>query len=114
MPKIIIFSVIVKLFLLTFTGVVDFYYPQFLFASISSIAIGSIAAIYQKRVKRLFAYSAISHTGFILLALVSASSQSVNSLIFYVIIYAALTILLFSILIFAALGQKNFPAYIAN
>jgi len=88
--------------------------PFLLFSSVFSILVGSISAIYQKRLKRLFAYSTISHTGFILLAFVAASPDSVKSLVFYVLIYSALTILLFSILIFAILSTKNFPAYLAN
>jgi NADH:ubiquinone oxidoreductase subunit 2 (subunit N) len=85
-----------------------------MFASVLSIVIGSISAIYQKRLKRLFAYSTVSHTGFILLGIACVSVDSTSSLIFYVVIYSALTILLFSLLIFSIITQKNFPAFIAN
>jgi len=86
----------------------------FLFASVFSIFVGSISAIYQKRIKRLFAYSTIAHTGFILLGILACSTESAKALIFYIIIYAFLTILLFSLLIFSTLSTKSYPKYLAN
>jgi NADH-quinone oxidoreductase subunit N len=83
-------------------------------ASVLSVFIGSISAIYQKRIKRLFAYSTIAHTGFLLLGLIGTSLDSTGALIFYLIVYVIMTILLFSLLIFSFLTQTNFPAFIAN
>lgn len=79
-----------------------------------SIFVGSISALYQKRVKRLFAFSTIAHTGFILLAILAATIDSAKALIFYIIVYAFLTILLFSLLIFAVTSTTNYPKYLAN
>lgn len=75
---------------------------------------GSLSAIYQKRLKRLFAYSTIAHTGFILLGVVGASPDSIKTLTFYVVIYSGLTLLLFSLLIYAVLSVSGFPAYLAT
>lgn len=79
-----------------------------------SIIIGSVSAIYQKRIKRLFAYSTIAHTGFILLAFLCASVDSSKSLIFYLVVYACLTITTFSILINASGALKTQPKYLIN
>jgi NADH-quinone oxidoreductase subunit N len=106
-PKIIIFSLFIKLFLLIFGDFGGFWTSLFLFTSVLSIAVGSLSALYQKRLKRLFAYSTISHTGFMLLAFIVVSSFSASALIFYIIIYSALTILLFSLLIFSVITQKK-------
>jgi len=113
-PKIIIFSVITKLFVLVFYDFSSFWVYFFLLASVLSIAIGSLSAIYQKRLKRLFAYSTIAHTGFILLGIVGASPESVKTLTFYLVIYSGLTILLFSLLIFATISVSRFPAYLSS
>ena len=113
-PKIIIFSLIIKIFLLVFYDFSSFWSPLFLCASIMSIAIGSVSAIYQKRLKRLFAYSTIAHTGFILLGIVCTTPEGVQSLVFYLVIYSALTVLLFSLLIFTILSANRFPAYLAT
>jgi NADH-quinone oxidoreductase subunit N len=114
MPKIILFSVILKMFLFLFIDFTFLWSPLLLFSGVLSIFVGSISALYQKRLKRLFAYSAVSHTGFVLLGVAAASPDSAKSVIFYVIIYAALTVLLFSLLIFVITTQRNFPTYIAN
>lgn len=112
-PKLIIFSVIIKLFF-AFSNLTPFLTNLLVFSSILSIAIGTLSAFYQKRLKRLFAYSAIAHTGFILLGFLSCSIESSKSIIIYLIIYALLTVLLFSLIIFSALSTTNFPTYIAN
>jgi NADH-quinone oxidoreductase subunit N len=113
-PKIIIFSVIIKLFLLIFYDFSSFWSPLFLFASVLSIGVGSLSAIYQKRLKRLFAYSTVAHTGFILLGIVGASPDSIKTLVFYLVIYSGLTVLLFSLLIFAIISVVRFPSYLAS
>jgi NADH-quinone oxidoreductase subunit N len=76
--------------------------------------VGSISAIYQKRIKRLFAYSTISHTGFILLGFLSISPDSCKALVFYIIAYAFLTLLLFSVLIYCSIAANRPIAYISN
>jgi NADH-quinone oxidoreductase subunit N len=81
---------------------------------VASIFVGSISAIYQKRLKRLFAYSTIAHTGFILLAFLCGSIESSKSLIFYIIIYSSLTITTFSLLINAASSAIIQPKYLIN
>jgi NADH-quinone oxidoreductase subunit N len=81
---------------------------------LSSIFVGSISALYQKRIKRLFAYSTIAHTGFILLGILASSVDAAKALIFYIVIYAFLTVLLFALLIFAVNSASNYPKYVAN
>jgi NADH-quinone oxidoreductase subunit N len=85
-----------------------------LFSSVGSIAVGSISALYQKRVKRLFAYSTIAHTGFVLLGLLCCSIESTKALVIYIVLYAFLTILTFSFLIKSSISNKNFTKYLAN
>jgi len=80
----------------------------------ASIFVGSFSALYQKRLKRLFAYSTVSHTGFILLGFATITPDSTKALIFYIFLYTLLTVLLFSILIFSVLSVGRIPAYISN
>ena len=63
-----------------------------LYISIISIAVGSFGAIYQKNLKRLLAYSSISHVGFILLGLSGVSKDVMFSCILYMIIYSIISI----------------------
>jgi NADH-quinone oxidoreductase subunit N len=114
LPKIIIFSVFIKIFLVIFGDLQPFLQPLLILASILSISIGSLSALFQKRVKRLFAYSTISHTGFVLLGIVSFSPEAIKSTIFYILVYTVLTVLLFSFLISAVISTQKFPGYLAS
>jgi NADH-quinone oxidoreductase subunit N len=113
-PKVIIFSLFYKIF---FFVVLDynFIWSNLIGCSaILSIILGSISAIYQKRIKRLFAYSTIVHAGFILLAFLSCSLESAKALSFYIIIYSCLTIGLFAVLLNISLNQHAQPKYLIN
>lgn len=73
-----------------------------LISSLLSLIIGTVVGLAQTRIKRLLAYSTISHIGFILLALAINTEQSTESLIFYIIQYTITNLNIF--LIILALG----------
>jgi NADH-quinone oxidoreductase subunit N len=60
--------------------------------AIASLAIGNLAALVQRDVKRLLAYSSISHAGFMLIAVAADSPLGARALLYYLIPYAALSI----------------------
>jgi len=64
-----------------------------------SLIIGSVLGLTQFRIKRLFAYSTISHVGFILLALSINSAESIQSYIFYILQYSLSNLNAFIILV---------------
>lgn len=77
-----------------------------LISSLFSLIIGTVVGLAQTKIKRLLAYSTISHIGFILLALAINTEQSTESLIFYIIQYSFTNLNLFLIII--ALGYLKF------
>jgi NADH-ubiquinone oxidoreductase chain 2 len=70
-----------------------------LLSSLFSLLIGTIVGLSQTKIKRLLAYSTISHIGFILLALSINSQQAIESVLFYIIQYSVTNLNLFLILI---------------
>lgn len=70
-----------------------------LISSLFSLIIGTVVGLTQFRIKRLFAYSTISHVGFILLALSISSVESTQAFIFYLIQYSISNLNAFVILI---------------
>jgi NADH-ubiquinone oxidoreductase chain 2 len=78
-----------------------------LISSLLSLIIGTIVGLAQNRIKRLLAYSTISHIGFILLALAINTEQSIDSLIFYIIQYSITNLNTFLILIALGYIIKN-------
>ena len=70
-----------------------------LLSSFLSLIVGSVLGLTQFRIKRLFAYSTISHLGFILLALTINSVESIQSFIFYLMQYSLTNLNAFIILL---------------
>lgn len=78
-------------------------------SSFLSLIIGTVVGLTQFRIKRLLAYSTISHVGFILLALSVSSIESIQAFIFYIVQYSISNLNIFIILI--AIGY-SFYSYI--
>jgi NADH-ubiquinone oxidoreductase chain 2 len=79
-----------------------------LISSFLSLIIGTIVGLAQVKIKRLLAYSTISHVGFLLLALSINTEESLESLIFYLIQYSFTNLNLFLILLsFGYIMKKN-------
>ena len=76
-----------------------------LMIGIISILIGSIGAINQTKIKRLLAYSAIGHVGFMLLGVGIATNGSIQAMLIYMIIYLIMTVNTFTIVL--SQGIKN-------
>jgi NADH-quinone oxidoreductase subunit N len=62
-----------------------------IFASLASIFFGAVAAIGQKNIKRLLAYSSINNVGFALIGLAAGTQQGVQAVLIYLVIYIAMT-----------------------
>lgn len=63
-----------------------------IFVALTSIAVGSFGAIWQKNLKRLLAYSSIGHIGFVILGLAAFNQEAVKACILYMLIYAILSL----------------------
>ncbi len=57
-----------------------------------SMVVGNLMALVQKSVRRMLAYSGIGHAGFLLLALMAASAESLEAVVFYTVIYGVATL----------------------
>ncbi len=67
--------------------------------AVLSMALGNLVAIMQTRIRRMLAYSAIAHAGFIFLALCTASPRGLSAAIFYTTIYAVMALGAFGVLL---------------
>ena len=91
----------------------DIWKNLLLICSLLSLIIGTVVGLAQYRIKRLFAYSTISHVGFLLLALAINSEESIESFIFYLIQYsltnlnAFFILLAFGYIIHSNISNKN-------
>jgi NADH-quinone oxidoreductase subunit N len=65
--------------------------------AVASLAIGNLAAIAQSDVKRMLAYSSVSHAGFLLMAVAADSTEGGEALLYYLIPYCAATLGAFAV-----------------
>ena len=110
----IIAKISIFIFLLELVYQTNNYLSEFnwtfalLISSLLSLIIGTVVGLVQFRIKRLLAYSTISHLGFILLALSISSIESTQAFIFYLIQYSISNLNIFIILITIGFSLYNY------
>lgn len=104
-PKLGLIVFFLRLFYDSFYVFLPFLQYLLLISSIASMLIGSFGAIRQIKIKRLLAFSAIGHIGYILIGLCCYSIESVYALIFYSVVYIFMSISSFCLLL--AIRKNN-------
>lgn len=112
-PKLVLFYLFLKVFFVVFLSQQIFWGNLFLVSGFLSVFIASIGALFQKKLKRLVAFSAISHSGFMLLAISCCSLESIKAFSFYIIIYIIMSFALFSTIILS-ISNSQFLKYLIN
>jgi NADH-quinone oxidoreductase subunit N len=98
-PKVAALAVFTRLALTAFPGIMPQWQQIVVFVSIASMALGSFAAIGQKNIKRLMAYSSIGHMGFALVGLAAGTAEGAQGVLVYIAIYVAMTLGSFSVIL---------------
>jgi NADH-quinone oxidoreductase subunit N len=86
------FAAILRIFVGSFALYSVDWRPIVFALAVLSLVVGSVAAIVQTDVKRMLAYSSISHAGYVLIAVQAASVRGTSAALFYVLTYALMTI----------------------
>ena len=86
-PKAVGLAVIIRFMDLPFKNIIEEWQTIIIFISIASMILGSVAAIGQKNIKRLLAYSSISHMGYALAGVATGTVSGYTSTIVYISIY---------------------------
>lgn len=107
-PKLAAFAMVMRL-LVDGLGSLHAHWGDILvILSIVSMGIGNVVAIAQANIKRMLAYSTISHVGFILLGVLAGTAQGYSSAMFYTIVYVLMGLGGFGMII--VLSRKGFEA----
>ena len=91
-PKVAGMAAIIRILYVPFGNIVIEWQTILIFISVASMILGAVAAIGQSNIKRLMAYSGISHMGYALAGLVTGTKDGVASTILYVLIYVVMSI----------------------
>ena len=98
-PKIAAMTVFIRFLYVPFINLIDQWQMILIFLSIASMVFGAVAAIGQKNIKRLIAYSSISHIGYALAGLTTGTNEGIQSSVIYITIYFVMNLGLFSCLL---------------
>lgn len=90
-PKIAAFAMAIRLLADGLQGLATEWAGMLVILCVLSMAIGNVVAIAQSNIKRMLAYSTIAHMGFLLLGVLSANASGYAASMFYVIVYALMS-----------------------
>lgn len=107
-PKLAAFGFVMRLLVEGLGGMSGDWQGMLILLAIMSMLVGNIAAIAQTNIKRMLAYSTISHMGFVLLGFVGANDNGYSAAMFYVVVYVLMTLGTFGIIIL--LSRAGFEA----
>ena len=107
-PKLAGFALFLRLLVGGLEPLAGSWQAMLIIIALLSMAIGNIVAIAQDNIKRMLAYSSISHMGFFLLGILSASPNGYGSSLFYILVYAIMSAGSFGMIIL--LSRAGFEA----
>tara|TARA_B100002052_G_scaffold232213_1_gene215115 strand:- start:1187 stop:2539 length:1353 start_codon:yes stop_codon:yes gene_type:complete len=108
LPKVAALTVLIRILYVPFLNMLDQWQLIIVFLSIASMILGSVAAISQKNLKRLIAYSSISHMGYALAGISTGTNQGIQSSITYISIYLIMNLAFFSCLFMMKKNDKYY------
>jgi NADH-quinone oxidoreductase subunit N len=98
-PKVAAIAVFTRVALTAFPGILSQWQQIIVFVAIASMALGSFAAIGQRNIKRLMAYSSIGHMGFALVGLAAGTAEGAQGVLVYIAIYVSMTLGSFAVIL---------------
>jgi len=98
-PKVAAMAIFVRATISAFPEITVQWQQIVVFVSIASMALGSVAAIGQRNIKRLMAYSSIGHMGFALVGLAAGTAEGVQGVLVYMVIYTTMTLGAFAVIL---------------
>ncbi|WP_027170849.1 NADH-quinone oxidoreductase subunit NuoN [Methylobacterium sp. 10] len=107
-PKMAAVAMTVRVFIGAFPDVTSIWQQIIVFVAIASMTLGSFAAIGQRSIKRLMAYSSIGNVGYALIGLAAASEEGIRGVVIYMIIYLAMTLGAFAVLLSLRRGGQMY------
>ncbi len=107
-PKIASFALAMRVLAEGLGGALDAWQDMLVLLAALSMAVGNVVAIAQTNIKRMLAYSAISHVGFILLGVLAGTAVGYQAAMFYTLTYVIVTTAAFGVILW--LSRKGFEA----
>ncbi len=91
-PKLAALALFIRLMIGPFSPLIGEWRQVIVFLSVASMILGSVAAIAQRNIKRLMAYSSIGHVGYALIGLAAGTAAGIRGVLVYLAIYLFMTV----------------------
>ncbi len=91
-PKIAGFAIIIRILVEALGALQEDWQGMLIILAVLSLGVGNVIAIAQTNLKRMLAYSTISHVGFILLGLLAGTNAGYSSAMFYILVYSLMSV----------------------
>lgn len=98
-PKIVFLGVVIRFTLGIGPLFIEYWQLLFLICSILSLGIGTFVSLYQKNLKRFLAYGAVTHIGYLLMAIAIGSSLGYQAVFIYIVIYIVASFISFGVIL---------------
>ncbi len=105
-PKIAALALFIRVMIGPFGGLAGEWQQIVVFVSMASMALGAFAAINQRNIKRLMAYSSIGHVGYALIGLAAGDETGIRGTLIYLAIYLAMNIGTFACILCMRRGDR--------
>ncbi len=105
-PKIAGLCLFLRVLVGPFSAMIEQWQQVIILISVLSMVWGSVAAIAQKNIKRLMAYSSIGHVGYALIGLVVGNEEGARGLLFYLLIYLFMNLGTFAVILSMKVNGK--------
>ena len=107
-PKLAAFALVMRVLVDGLGGLQSDWQQMLIILAVLSIALGNLVAIAQSNIKRMLAYSTISHIGFLLLGILAGTPEGYTASMFYAIVYVLMAVGAFGVVIL--LSRTGFEA----
>lgn len=98
-PKIAAFALLIRLLIDGLIDLQSYWQPMLMLMAVLSMIIGNVVAIAQTNIKRMLAYSTISHVGFLLMGVLAGTEAGYAASMFYTLVYALMTLGSFGVIL---------------
>ena len=107
-PKAAAFAAFARVFVLALPSLQGEWVALIWIMAVLTMTVGNIIALVQDNIKRMLAYSSIAHTGYILVAFLSAGELGIASILYYLLAYTFMNIGAFALItVFGGKGRRK-------
>jgi len=110
-PKAVAIGILIRILYSVFPQMINYWQEAVFVLSILTVIVGNLGAIVQQSVKRMLAYSSISHAGYLLMGIVAYSVEGVSGILFYLAGYMLINTGAFGVLSLLKRGDIDYVSY---